>query len=274
MVVGGQLTTTSDVENYPGYADGVSGMAMMDDLRRQALRFDADIRSGVVTEVKLDKYPFEVTIDGESKLEAESIIIATGAQARYLGLPSEERYKGLGVSACAVCDGFFYRKKDVAVVGGGDTACEDALYMAGLSDSVKLIVRKPYLRASKVLQQRVKDNPKIEILFEHQIREIIGDDAGVTGIMVENTSTQTMRQIDLSGVFMAIGQHPATELFSGQIELDEEGYIKLKGRSSHTNIEGVFAAGDVCSPQYRQAVVAAGNGCVAALDCERWLMTR
>ncbi len=274
MVVGGQLTTTNDIENYPGYVDGVSGVAMMEDLRRQAMRFGADIRSGVVTEVKLDRRPFEVTINGDEKLETEAIIIATGASVRYLGLPSEEKYKGLGVSACAVCDGFFYRKKRVAVVGGGDTACEDALYLAGLSDDVKLIVRKNYLRASKILQQRVKENPNIEVLFEHQIREVLGDDEGVTGIMVENTAAGTLRQIDLSGVFMAIGQHPATDLFKGQIELDDEGFIKLNDRSSQTSVEGVFAAGDVCNPQYRQAIVAAGSGCIAALDCERWLMTR
>lgn len=268
---GGQLTTTTTVENFPGYPDGVDGPQMMADMRRQAERFGADIRTGSVTQVDFSSRPFHVIIDGEKELCAESIIIATGASAKYLGLPSETKFRGQGVSACATCDGFFYRKKDVAVVGGGDTACEEATYLASLCKQVYMIVRKPYLRASKAMQERVFNTPNIEVLFEHTTAEILGDGSGVTGALLRKTDGSE-RRIDISGFFLAIGHHPNTELFADQLELDAEGYIKVDGGSSRTSIEGVFAAGDVRDPHYRQAIAAAGSGCVAALDCERFLL--
>jgi len=268
---GGQLTTTTEVENFPGYPDGVDGNQMMADMRRQAERFGSDIRSGVITQADLSQRPFRVVVDGTKELRAEALIIATGASAKYLGLPSETKFRGQGVSACATCDGFFYRKKDVAVVGGGDTACEEATYLASLCRQVYLIVRKPFLRASKAMQQRVFDTPNIEVLFEHNTVEVLGDDSGVTGALLRKTDG-TERTIDISGFFLAIGHHPNTELFAGQLELDAEGYIRTEPGTSKTNIEGVFAAGDVKDPHYRQAVTAAGSGCVAALDCERFLL--
>ena len=268
---GGQLTTTTEVENFPGYPDGVDGNQMMADMRRQAERFGSDIRSGVITQADLSQRPFRVVVDGTKELRAEALIIATGASAKYLGLPSETKFRGQGVSACATCDGFFYRKKDVAVVGGGDTACEEATYLASLCRQVYLIVRKPFLRASKAMQQRVFDTPNIEVLFEHNTVEVLGDDSGVTGALLRKTDG-TERTIDISGFFLAIGHHPNTELFAGQLELDAEGYIRTEPGTSKTNIEGVFAAGDVKEPHYRQAVTAAGSGCVAALDCERFLL--
>ena len=268
---GGQLTTTTEVENFPGYPDGVDGNQMMADMRRQAERFGTDIRSGVITQADLSQRPFRVVVDGTKELRAEALIIATGASAKYLGLPSETKFRGQGVSACATCDGFFYRKKDVAVVGGGDTACEEATYLASLCRQVYLIVRKPFLRASKAMQQRVFNTPNIEVLFEHNTVEVLGDDSGVTGALLRKTDG-TERTIDISGFFLAIGHHPNTELFAGQLELDAEGYIRTEPGTSKTNIEGVFAAGDVKEPHYRQAVTAAGSGCVAALDCERFLL--
>ena len=268
---GGQLTTTTEVENFPGYPDGVDGNQMMADMRRQAERFGSDIRSGVITQADLSQRPFRVVVDGTKELRAEALIIATGASAKYLGLPSETKFRGQGVSACATCDGFFYRKKDVAVVGGGDTACEEATYLASLCRQVYLIVRKPFLRASKAMQQRVFDTPNIEVLFEHNTVEVLGVDSGVTGALLRKTDG-TERTIDISGFFLAIGHHPNTELFAGQLELDAEGYIRTEPGTSKTNIEGVFAAGDVKEPHYRQAVTAAGSGCVAALDCERFLL--
>lgn len=268
---GGQLTTTTEVENFPGYPDGVDGNQMMADMRRQAERFGTDIRSGVITQADLSQRPFRVVVDGTKELRAEALIIATGASAKYLGLPSETKFRGQGVSACATCDGFFYRKKDVAVVGGGDTACEEATYLASLCRQVYLIVRKPFLRASKAMQQRVFNTPNIEVLFEHNTVEVLGDDSGVTGALLRKTDG-TERTIDISGFFLAIGHHPNTELFAGQLELDTEGYIRTEPGTSKTNIEGVFAAGDVKDPHYRQAVTAAGSGCVAALDCERFLL--
>ena len=268
---GGQLTTTTEVENFPGYPDGVDGNQMMADMRRQAERFGSDIRSGVITQADLSQRPFRVVVDGTKELRAEALISATGASAKYLGLPSETKFRGQGVSACATCDGFFYRKKDVAVVGGGDTACEEATYLASLCRQVYLIVRKPFLRASKAMQQRVFDTPNIEVLFEHNTVEVLGDDSGVTGALLRKTDG-TERTIDISGFFLAIGHHPNTELFAGQLELDAEGYIRTEPGTSKTNIEGVFAAGDVKDPHYRQAVTAAGSGCVAALDCERFLL--
>ncbi len=268
---GGQLTTTTEVENFPGYPEGVSGPQLMEDLRRQAARFGADLRTGTITSVDLSSRPFHVVADGEKELLAESIIIATGASAKYLGLPSETRFRGQGVSACATCDGFFYRRKDVAVVGGGDTACEEATYLASLCRQVYLVVRKPYLRASKAMQERVFRTPNIEVLFEYNTAEVLGDDSGVTGARLRK-SDGTERVLDIAGFFLAIGHHPNTELFAGQIELDAEGYIRVDGSSSRTSVEGVFAAGDVKDPHYRQAITAAGSGCTAALDCERFLL--
>ena len=270
---GGQLTTTTQIENFPGYPEGVDGTQMMADIRAQAERFGADIRFGVVTAVDFSARPFRVTVDGEKESEAESVIIATGASAKYLGLPSELKYRGQGVSACATCDGFFYRKKDVAVVGGGDTACEEATYLASLCNKVYMIVRKPFLRASKAMQERVFNTPNIEVMFEHNTVEVLGDDEGVTGALLRrNDGVETT--IDIAGFFLAIGHHPNTELFEGQLELDSEGYIVTTPGTSRTSVEGVFAAGDVKDPHYRQAITAAGSGCIAALDCERWLLNR
>ncbi len=270
---GGQLTTTTEIENFPGYPEGIDGTAMMADLRKQAERFGTDIRFGVVTSCDLSSRPFKVVVDGEKEISAESIIVATGATARYLGLPSETKYRGMGVSACATCDGFFYRKKDVAVVGGGDTACEEATYLATLCHQVYLIVRKPFLRASKAMQERVFNTPNIKVMFEHNTVEVLGDEDGVTGALLRHTDG-TETTIDIAGFFLAIGHHPNTELFAGQLELDEEGYIKVIPGTSKTNVEGVFAAGDVKDPHYRQAITAAGSGCIAALDCERFLLAQ
>ncbi len=269
---GGQLTTTTEVENFPGYPEGISGPEMMADIRRQAERFGAELRSGIITRVDLSSRPFHVVVDGDKEIETESVIISTGASAKYLGLESEARFRGQGVSACATCDGFFYRKKDVAVVGGGDTACEEATYLASLCRKVYLIVRKPFLRASKAMQERVFNTENIEVLFEHNTVEVLGDDMmGVSGALLRKNDG-TEHKIDISGFFLAIGHHPNTELFAGQIELDAEGYIKTVPGTSRTNIEGVFAAGDVKDPHYRQAITAAGSGCIAALDCERFLL--
>ena len=268
---GGQLTTTTDVENFPGHPDGVTGPDLMDRMRRQAERFGADIRTGTITRVDLASRPFHVVVDGTRKIKAETLIIATGASAKYLGLPSETKFRGQGVSACATCDGFFYRKKDVAVVGGGDTACEEASYLASLCRKVYMIVRKPHLRASKAMQQRVFDTPNIEVLFEHNTAEVLGDESGVTGALLRRNDG-TERKIDISGFFLAIGHHPNTELFSEQLALDAEGYVKVEPDTSKTSVEGVFAAGDVRDPHYRQAITAAASGCIAALDCERFLL--
>ncbi len=268
---GGQLTTTTEIENFPGYPEGVTGTEMMEDLRKQAKRFGADVRFGVVTSADLSRRPFHVMIDGCKTIEAETLIIATGATAKYLGLPSELHYRGMGVSACATCDGFFYRGKEVAVVGGGDTACEEASYLASLCHKVYLIVRKDYLRASKAMQERVFNTPNIEVLFGHNTKEIVGDESGVTGAILKDLAGNE-RRIDIHGFFLAIGHHPNTELFQGQLELDETGYIRTRGNSSKTSVEGVFAAGDVQDPDYRQAITAAGSGCKAALDCERFLL--
>ena len=270
---GGQLTTTTDIENFPGYPEGVQGSAMMNDMRRQAERLGADIRTGIVTDIDLSQRPFRITVDGEKQFEAESVIVATGASAKYLGLQSEKKFRGMGVSACATCDGFFYRKQDVAVVGGGDTACEEATYLASLCRQVYLIVRKPFLRASKAMQERVFNTPNIKVLFEHNTVEVLGDEEGVTGVRVRNAAGEEY-DIDLSGFFLAIGHHPNTELFAGQLKLDDQGYIVVEPGTSRTSVEGVFAAGDVRDPHYRQAIVAAGSGCIAALDAERWLASQ
>ena len=268
---GGQLTTTTDVENFPGHPDGVTGPDLMDRMRRQAERFGADIRTGTITRVDLASRPFHVVVDGTREIKAETLIIATGASAKYLGLPSETKFRGQGVSACATCDGFFYRKKDVAVVGGGDTACEEASYLASLCRKVYMIVRKPHLRASKAMQQRVFDTPNIEVLFEHNTAEVLGDESGVTGALLRRNDG-TERTIDISGFFLASGHHPNTELFSEQLALDADGYVKVEPGTSKTSVEGVFAAGDVRDPHYRQAITAAASGCIAALDCERFLL--
>ncbi len=268
---GGQLTTTTDIENFPGYPEGISGTAMMEDLKRQAQRFGADVRLGIITGVDLSVRPFKVIVDEQLEIEADALIIATGATAKYLGLASEQRYRGMGVSACATCDGFFYRKKDVAVVGGGDTACEEATYLATLCNKVYMVVRKDYLRASRAMQERVRKAPNIELLFGYTTVEVLGDEHGVTGVLVRHTSGEE-RVIDVFGFFLGIGHHPNTQLFEGQLELDKEGYIKTVPGSYLTSVEGVFAAGDVQDPRYRQAITAAGSGCMAALDCERYLL--
>ena len=270
---GGQLTTTTEIENFPGYPEGIAGTEMMADLKKQAQRFGADVRFGVVTNIDFDARPFVVTIDGEKQIEAETLIVATGASAKYLGLESESKFRGMGVSACATCDGFFYRKQDVAVVGGGDTACEEATYLASICKQVYLIVRKPFLRASKAMQERVFNTPNIKVMFEYNTVEVLGDDDGVTGARLRHSSGEETT-IDISGFFLAIGHHPNPELFKGKLELDEEGYIKVIPGTSKTNIEGVFAAGDVKDPHYRQAITAAGSGCIAALDCERYLLNK
>lgn len=270
---GGQLTTTTEVENFPGYPDGVTGVELMNDLKKQAEKFGAFVRSGIATSVDFSSNPKKVTIDGEKIVEADSIIIATGATAKYLGIPDEAKYSGMGVSACATCDGFFYRKKVVAVVGGGDTACEEAIYLSSLAGKVYMIVRKPFLRASKIMQERVADNPKIEVLFNTNTIGLFGEN-GVEGAhLVRNLGEANEERFDIviDGFFLAIGHKPNTDIFKGQLELDNVGYIKTVQGSPKTNIEGVFAAGDVADPVYRQAVSAAGSGCQAAIEAERYL---
>lgn len=270
MQPGGQLTTTTEVENFPGYPDGVDGTVLVDDIRRQAVRLGADIRRGAVTKADLSSRPFKVEIDGETVVEADALIIATGATAKYLGLPSEKKFRGMGVSACATCDGFFYKKRDVAVVGGGDTACEEATYLARLCNKVYLIVRRDVLRASKAMQDRVMNTPNIEVLWNCNTQEILGDENGVTGARIARKDGEVF-DIAIHGFFLAIGHHPNSDLFREWVKTDEAGYIITDGKSSMTNVDGVFAAGDVQNPHYRQAVTAAASGCVAALDAERYL---
>jgi thioredoxin-disulfide reductase len=270
---GGQLTTTTEVENFPGYPSGISGAELMDDLRKQAERFGADIRSGFATSTDLSESPYKVTIDDEKVIETEALIIATGATAKYLGLSDEQKYAGMGVSACATCDGFFYRKKTVAVVGGGDTACEEAVYLSGLAKQVYLIVRKSFLRASKVMQERVFNTPNIEVLFEHNALGLFGDN-GVEGAhLVKRMGEPDEEKVDIAidGFFLAIGHKPNSEVFKPWVEADEIGYIKTIPGTPRTKISGVFAAGDVADPYYRQAVTAAGSGCMAAIEAERYL---
>lgn len=271
MEPGGQLTTTTIVENYPGFENGVDANALMDSMRKQAERFGADIRRGAIRSIDLTRRPFLVIDDKGGEILADTIVLATGATARYLGLPSEEKFKGLGVSACATCDGFFYRKKDVAVVGGGDTACEEATYLAGLCRKVYMIVRRDVFRASNAMQERVKNTPNIEVLWNCNTQEVLGDEYGVTGARLRRNTTGEVFDIDVDGFFLAIGHHPNTELVQGVVKVDENGYILTEGATSRTNIEGVFAAGDVCDPRYRQAITAAASGCKAALDVERFL---
>jgi thioredoxin reductase (NADPH) len=267
---GGQLTTTTVVENFPGFPGGVDANQLMADMREQAVRLGADIRRGKVTAADLGVRPFRLTVDDGRQVEAQALIIATGATARYLGLPSEEKYKGMGVSACATCDGFFYRRKDVAVVGGGDTACEEASYLAGLCRKVYMIVRRDVLRASVAMQERVKNTPNIEILWNCNTQEVLGDASGVTGARLLRKDGEVF-DIQVDGFFLAIGHHPASELFAPWVATDAEGYILTEGGSSRTSVEGVFAAGDVQDPVYRQAVNAAASGCRAALDAEKYL---
>jgi len=270
MEPGGQLTTTTVVENFPGFPGGVDANALMSDMREQAVRLGADIRRGTVNAADLSGRPFKISVDGNTEIEAESLIIATGATARYLGLPSEQKFRGLGVSACATCDGFFYRKKDVAVVGGGDTACEEATYLAGLCRKVYMIVRRDVLRASVAMQERVASTPNIEILWNCNTREILGDSSGVTGARLERKDGEVF-DIAIDGFFLAIGHNPQSALFAPWVHTDEAGYIITDGKSSATNVEGVFAAGDVQDPHYRQAITAAASGCRAALDAEKFL---
>ncbi len=269
---GGQLTITTEIENFPGYPQGISGTAMMADLKAQAQRFGTEVRQGRIEKVDFSRRPFICKDDHGNEIEAETVIIATGASARWLGIESEKRLYGQGVSACATCDGYFYKGMDVAVVGGGDTACEEANYLSTLCNKVYLIHRRNELRASKAMQQRVLSNPKIEMIWDSTTEEICGDDLdGVTGANLKNVKTGETRHIDIAGFFVAIGHSPNTAFLEGQVELDEQGYIRVANPSSATNVPGVFAAGDVCDPNYRQAIVAAGKGCVAAMDVERFL---
>ncbi|MGN0054686.1 MAG: thioredoxin-disulfide reductase [Bacteroides sp.] len=273
---GGQLTTTTDVENFPGYPQGIAGPELMEDLRKQAERFGADMRNGIVTATDLSQAPYKVTMDDGKVIETETLIIATGATAKYLGLDDEKKYAGMGVSACATCDGFFYRKKVVAVVGGGDTACEEAVYLAGLARKVYLIVRKPYLRASQIMQERVMNNEKIEVLFEHNAVGLFGED-GVEGVHLVKRMGQADEErydVAIDGFFLAIGHKPNSDVFKPWVETDEVGYIVTEGSTPRTRVPGVFAAGDVADPHYRQAITAAASGCKAAIEAERFLSAK
>ena len=270
---GGQLTITTEVENFPGYPEGISGTQLMDDLRAQAERFGVEIRNGIITKVDFSERPYKITIDDEKELLAETVIISTGASAKYLGLEDEQKYAGMGVSACATCDGFFYRKKVVAVVGGGDTACEEAVYLAGVAKQVYLVVRKPYLRASQIMQDRVLNHPKIQVLFEHNATGLFGEN-GVEGVhLVKRKGEADEEHYDLAidGFFLAIGHKPNSDVFKPWIDTDEVGYILTENGSPRTKVPGVFAAGDVADPHYRQAITAAGSGCKAAIEAERFL---
>lgn len=270
---GGQLTQTTEIENFPGYPEGVQGMDMMDEIRKQAERFGAEIKPRNIESIDLSKRPFVATDDHDEQIEAESVIICTGASAKYLGLADEEKYRGMGVSACAVCDGFFYRKKTVAVVGGGDTACEEALYLSSMCQKVYLIVRKGYLRASEVMKKRVQNTPNIEILYHSNVTGLFGDEVVEGAHVVKSVGTPEEDHFDIAidGFFLGIGNTPNTKFLNNQLELDKDGYIKVKGSTTRTSVEGVFAAGDVADPMYKQAIVAAGSGAKAALDAERFL---
>ena len=275
MEPGGQLTTTTEVDNFPGYPDGVNGPQMMEDMKRQAERFGTDIRWGVVSDIDMTERPFKVKIDDGKEILAETVIVATGATAKYLGLESEERFKGGGVSACATCDGFFYKGKDVAVVGGGDTAAEDATYLANMCRKVYLIHRRDELRASKAMQKRVLNTPNIEVLWNHEVKEVVGTEQGFTkavnGAILFNNKTGEEKRIDIEGFFVAIGHKPNTDLFAGKLDMDETGYLITKPDSTATNVPGVFACGDVQDKHFRQAITAAGTGCMSAIEAERFL---
>ena len=275
MEPGGQLTTTTEVDNFPGYPEGIDGPTMMVQLQQQAERFGTDVRIGMVTSVDLsDKVGgiHKITVDNTTQLEAETVIISTGATAKYLGLPSEQRLRGGGVSACAVCDGFFYKGQDVAIVGGGDTAAEEATYLANICNKVTMLVRKDHLRASKAMQHRVTSTKNIDLRYNSEVEEVLGDMV-VEGLRIKNNLDGSTEDIAITGLFIAIGHKPNTEIFKGQIDMDETGYIVTKGKSTKTNRPGVFASGDVQDKEYRQAVTAAGTGCMAALDAERYLAT-
>ena len=273
MEPGGQLTTTTEVENYPGYPEGIQGPEMMEDFKKQAQRFGTDVRFGMATAANLKKRPYAITIDDSKIILADALIIATGASAKYLGMESEEKFKGMGVSACATCDGFFYKDQDVAVVGGGDSAAEEALYLSGICKKVYIIHRRDQLRASKIMQERVFKTGNIEILWNSQVKEVLGDEEGVNGVKLLNKEGNEYR-VDISGFFLAIGHKPNSDIFREYLEMDETGYIQTEPGSSKTNLEGVFACGDVQDNIYRQAVTAAGSGCKAALDAERFLSAK
>jgi thioredoxin reductase (NADPH) len=271
---GGQLTTTNDVENFPGYPDGINGPQMMVDLQKQAERFGTEIRNAMITSVDFSSYPLQLTVDEKTEVIADAVIISTGASAKYLGIPSETAFANKGVSACAVCDGFFYRGKEVAVVGAGDSAAEEATYLAKLCTKVHLIVRRSEMRASKIMQQRVLNTPNIEIHWNSETDEIVGDDSGVTGVRLLNNKTNEKKTLSIQGFFLAIGHKPNTDIFKGYIDMDETGYIKVQPGSTKTNVEGVFAVGDAADKIYRQAITAAGTGCMGALDAERFLQEK
>ena len=270
---GGQLTQTTTIENYPGFPQGVEGFDLMENMRQQAVNVGAEVRNGIITDIDLSKRPFVATVDGTSTISADAVIIATGASAKYLGLADEQKYAGMGVSACATCDGFFYRKKVVAVVGGGDTACEEAYYLSNLAKKVYMIVRKPYLRASAAMQQRVNEKENIEILYNTNTVGLFGEQfvEGAHLVQFKGTDKEQMLDLDIDGFFLAIGHKPNTDFLNGQVALDEQGYIALGGITTETSVKGVFAAGDVADPHYRQAIVAAGSGCRAALDAKSYL---
>lgn len=271
---GGQLTTTNDVENFPGYPDGINGPQMMVDLQKQAERFGTEIHYKMVTAADFSTYPFTLTVDEKEEIRAESVIIATGATAKYLGIPSEKKFANKGVSACAVCDGYFYRGKEVAVVGAGDSAAEESTYLSKLCTKVHLIVRRDEMRASKIMQQRVMNTPNIEIHWNSETDEVLGDDTGVKGVRIVNNKTGEKKELAIEGFFLAIGHKPNTDIFKGQIDMDESGYIKVKPGSTKTNIEGVYAVGDAADKIYRQAITAAGTGCMGALDAEKFLAAK
>ncbi len=275
MEPGGQLTTTTEVDNFPGYPEGIDGPTMMVQLQQQAERFGTEVRIGMVTSVNFSKEVggiHKVTVDNTTEIEAESVIISTGATAKYLGLPSEQKLRGGGVSACAVCDGFFYKGQDVAIVGAGDTAAEEATYLSNICSSVTMLVRKDYMRASKAMQHRVNNTPNLKVLYNTEVDEVLGDQV-VEGLRMVNNQTGDKSEIEITGLFIAIGHKPNTDIFKGQLDMDDTGYLITEGKSTRTNIPGVFASGDVQDKEYRQAVTAAGTGCMAALDAERYLAT-
>ena len=273
MEMGGQLITTTEVENYPGYPEGVTGPQMMEDFKKQAERFGTDVRFGIATRVDFSSYPHKVVIDDNKTIEADAVILATGATAKYLGLEAEKRYAGMGVSACATCDGFFYKGKDVAVVGGGDTACEEATYLAGLASKVYMIVRRDVFRASKAMQERVFKTKNIEILWKHQAVDLFGKNGVEGAVLVKNKGEENEEtvKIKIDGFFLAIGHKPNSDVFREFLETDDVGYVKTVPGTTRTRVPGVFASGDLQDPYYRQAVTAAGSGCMAAIDVERWL---